>query len=212
MTTFNIATNFPTGKFHKRQSGLWGQLRASAEIEAKQARVEPLFKELHGRGLNRTAFYGKCRELARQGKSDVGGYLQYMTQDMAGILLGHMHREIGKAVRRNRTLKNPDLKTKSVVFEIGEFTIDTSDFVKNFGGGKKMVDGFATKDSKTYKLYKAMVDRKYPVTKDTLMKQADIQTAAHFYDTVKVLRGKGFKVETLRSKHISVAPKYQIAG
>jgi len=44
MTTFNIATNFPTGKFHKRQSGLWGQLRASAEIEAKQTRVEPLLR------------------------------------------------------------------------------------------------------------------------------------------------------------------------
>ena len=62
MTTFNITPTNPTGTVHKRQTGLWGQLLASAEIERKLARVEPLFKELHGRGLNRTAFFGKCRE------------------------------------------------------------------------------------------------------------------------------------------------------
>jgi len=61
MTTFNITPTNPTGTVHKRQTGLWGQLLASAEIERKLARVEPLFKELHGRGLNRTAFFGKCR-------------------------------------------------------------------------------------------------------------------------------------------------------
>ena len=63
MTTFNIETTLPTGKLHKRQSGLWGQLLASSEIEAKLARVEPLYKELHGRNLNRTAFFGMCRDM-----------------------------------------------------------------------------------------------------------------------------------------------------
>ena len=102
MTTFNIETAIPTGNLHKRQTGLWGQLLASAEIERKLARVEPLFKELHGRGLNRTAFFKKCREIAREGKADVGGYLQYMAQDAAGIVLERMHKELGKQVRRKK--------------------------------------------------------------------------------------------------------------
>ena len=70
MTTFNIETTLPTGKLHKRQTGLWGQLLASSEIEAKLARVEPLYKELHGRNLSRTAFFTMCREIARESKTD----------------------------------------------------------------------------------------------------------------------------------------------
>lgn len=211
MTTFNIETAIPTGKFHKRQTGLWGQLLASAEIERKLARVEPLFKELHGRGLNRTAFFTKCREIAREGKADVGGYLQYMTQDVAGILLREMHKQIGKEVRRNRTVKNVILKRTNVVFDIGSEMFDTADYVKQ-SGGMTTVNGFALENSKTKKLYEAMLNRAYPVTKDTLMKDADIQTVEHFHDTVRVLRSKGFTIETIRGKHRSVASKYQLVG
>ena len=211
MTTFNIETAIPTGKFHKRQTGLWGQLLASAEIERKLARVEPLFKELHGRGMSRTAFFTKCREIARDGKADVGGYLQYMTQDVAGIMLREMHTQIGKTVRRNRTVKNVVLKRTNVVFEIAGETFDTTDFAKKVGG-LPMVNGFAIEGSKTKKLYEAMLNRNYPVTKETLMKESGIETSGHFYVTIRDLRKKGFTIETQRSKHMSVAPKYQLVG
>ena len=211
MTTFNIETAIPTGKFHKRQTGLWGQLLASAEIERKLARVEPLFKELHGRGLNRTTFFNKCREIARDGKEDVGGYLQYMTQDVAGILLREMHKQIGKEVRRNRTVKNVILKRTNVVFDIGGEMFDTADYVKK-AGGLPVVNGFAVEDSKIKKLYDAMLNRNYPVTRETLMKDAGIKSVGQFHVTLRDLRCKGFDSETVRSKHRSLSPKYQIAS
>ena len=193
MTTFNITPTNPTGTVHKRQTGLWGQLLASAEIERKLARVEPLFKELHGRGLNRTAFFGKCREFAREGKADVGGYLQYMTQDVSGIVLGEMHRLIGKEVRRNRTLKNDILKRSSVTIEVGGHTFNSADFTKKH---KSMhsINGFLNEGTKIYKLYMAMANRSYPVTKQTLMKDSDIETLATFKSLLQQLRGKGFTI------------------
>ena len=211
MTTFNIETAIPTGNLHKRQTGLWGQLLASAEIERKLARVEPLFKELHGRGLNRTTFFNKCREIARDGKEDVGGYLQYMTQDVAGILLREMHKQIGKEVRRNRTVKNVILKRTNVVFDIGGEMFDTADYVKK-AGGLPVVNGFAVEDSKIKKLYDAMLNRNYPVTRETLMKDAGIKSVGQFHVTLRDLRLKGFDIETVRSKHRSLSPKYQIAS
>ena len=211
MTTFNIETAIPTGNLHKRQTGLWGQLLASAEIERKLARVEPLFKELHGRGLNRTAFFKKCREIAREGKADIGGYLQYMTQDVAGILLREMHTQIGKEVRRNRTVKNVVLKRTNVVFDIGGEMFDTADYVKK-AGGLPVVNGFAVEDSKIKKLYDAMLNRNYPVTRETLMKDAGIKSVGQFHVTLRDLRLKGFDIETVRSKHRSLSPKYQIAS
>jgi hypothetical protein len=210
MTTFNIASTVPAGKLHKRQSGLWGQLLASAEIEAKLSRVEPLFRELHGKNMSRTAFFTKCRELSREGKSDVGGYLQYMTQDMAGILLREMHTRIGKEVRRNRTVKNEVLKRTNVVFEVGGYTFDTADFVKG-ATGLPMVDGFTAIDSKLKKLYQAMLNRNYPVTKATLMKEAGIKTEGHFNNSIVLLRKKGFTIEAINGKHKSIATKYQLA-
>ena len=211
MTTINIATTLPTGTFHARQSGLWGQLRASVEIEAKLARVEPLFKELHGRGLNRTAFKIKCRELARETKRDVGGYLQYTTQAIAGIILGEMHTRIGKEVRRNKKLKNEVLKRTNVVFELGDIVFDTAEFVKG-AGGMRCVNGFATQDSKTYKLYEALLKRNYPVAKATLMKESGIDSVAHFYVTIKELRAKGFTINVQRGSHRSIAPKYSLVA
>ena len=211
MTTFNIETSLPTGKLHKRQSGLWGQLLASAEIEAKLARVEPLFKELHGTRLNRSAFFSLCREMARESKADAGGYLQYMTQDVAGVVLKEWHTEIGKQVRRNRKLKNTDLRADFIVTEIGKFNIQSNDFARK-PSGVPASNRFATLDSKTYKLYKAMKDRTYPVTKATLMKASDIKSAAHFYDTLRVLRGKGHSIDTVRTNHMSVAPTYKLVG
>lgn len=214
MTTFNIETAIPTGNLHKRQTGLWGQLLASAEIERKLARVEPLFKELHGRGLNRTAFFKKCREIAREGKADIGGYLQYMTQDVAGILLREMHTQIGKEVRRNRTVKNVVLKRTNVVFDIGGEMFDTADYAKKAGGyapGTRSAGHFVS-GSQTHRLYEALLSRKYGVTKATLMKDTGIPTDSSFYTLIKELRKKGYTIETVRGKHMSVAPKYQLVG
>jgi hypothetical protein len=211
MTTFNITPTNPTGTVHKRQTGLWGQLLASAEIERKLARVEPLFKELHGRGLNRTAFFGKCREFAREGKADVGGYLQYMTQDVAGIVLGEMHRQIGVEVRRNRILKNDILKRSSVTIEVGGHTFNSADFAKK-KGGMMPVNGFAKEGTKTHKLYMAMANREYPVTRKTLMKESGIENNQHFYVTIRDLRQKGFNIEVIRSGYRSIAPKYQLVS
>jgi hypothetical protein len=47
-------------------------------------------------------FYDLVLEIAREGKADVGGYLQYMAQDAAGIILERMHKELGKQVRRKK--------------------------------------------------------------------------------------------------------------
>ena len=130
MTTINIATTLPTGTFHKRQSGLWGQVRASVEIEAKLDRVEPLFKELHGRGLNRTTFFTKCREIAREGKSDVGGYLQYMVQDVTGIILGEIATQDSKTyklyeslLKRNYPVSKATLMKESGIDSVAHFYV-----------------------------------------------------------------------------------------
>jgi|TARA_E500000318_G_scaffold111623_1_gene130932 hypothetical protein len=136
MTTFYNENAIPAGTLHKRQGGLWGQFFANPQIEAKLARVEPLFKELHGRNLNRTAFFKKCHEIAVEGKSDVGGYLQYMVCDVGGIMLGEMHRELGKEVRRNRLIKKDKNKRNGVIIEVGGIDIKSWNLAKKAGGRK----------------------------------------------------------------------------
>ena len=136
MTTFYNETAIPKGTLHKRQSGLWGQFFANPQIEAKLARVEPLFKELHGRNLNRTVFFKQCHKIAVEGKSDVGGYLQYMVCDVGGILLGEMHSQLGKEVRRNRLIKKDKNKRDGVIIEAGGHNIKSWDLAKKKGGYK----------------------------------------------------------------------------
>ena len=138
MTTFNNANAIPAGILHKRQTGLWGQFFANPQIEAKLARVEPLFRELHGRNLNRSAFFKQCHEIAVEGKSDVGGYLQYMICDVGGIMLGEMHRQFGKEVRRNRLIKKSKNKRNGVVMEIGGVNIKSWNLAKNSGRSKEI--------------------------------------------------------------------------
>ena len=48
MATFNIETTIASGSYHKRSTGMTGQVLASAEIEAKLARVESLYREVYG--------------------------------------------------------------------------------------------------------------------------------------------------------------------
>ena len=71
--------------------------------------------EYHGGKLGRGKLYDIVLDASRQAKEEVGGYLQYTTQAVAGIVLENMHRELGKAVRR----KNRD----TIGIEVGEFTI-----------------------------------------------------------------------------------------
>ena len=84
MATFNIETTI-SGSYHKRSTGMTGQVLASPQIEAKLARVEALYREVYGVGMGRYKLYNLVLEIAREGKADVGGYLQYMAQDAAGI-------------------------------------------------------------------------------------------------------------------------------
>ena len=101
--------------FHKRSTGKTGQVLASPQIEAKLAKVERLYAEYHGVKLGRGKLYDIVLDASRQAKEEVGGYLQYTTQAIVGIVLENMHRELGKAVRR----KNRD----TIGIEVGEFTI-----------------------------------------------------------------------------------------
>jgi len=101
--------------FHKRSTGKTGQVLASPQIEAKLAKVERLYAEYHGVKLGRVKLYDIVLDASRQAKEEVGGYLQYTTQAIVGIVLENMHRELGKAVRR----KNRD----NIGIEVGEFTI-----------------------------------------------------------------------------------------
>ena len=102
--------------YHKRSTGKTGQVLASPEIERKLAKVEALYREYHGVKLGRVKFYDLALQYAREAKADTGGYLQYTTEAVAGIFLDHIHKELGKAVKR----KNRD---RDVSIEIGSVTV-----------------------------------------------------------------------------------------
>ena len=89
-----------TIKFHKRSTGKTGQVLASAEVEYKLARVERLFKVYHGVPLGRYKLYNLALEHARESKEDVGGYLQYTTQAIVGVILDKMHKELSANIRK----------------------------------------------------------------------------------------------------------------
>ena len=115
MATINIETTITSGSYHKRSTGPTGQVLASAQIEAKLARVEALYREVYGVPMGRMKFYDLVLEIAREGKADVGGYLQYMAQDAAGIVLERMHKELGKQVRRK--------KQRDLTIDAGVYTV-----------------------------------------------------------------------------------------
>jgi hypothetical protein len=108
--------------YHKRSTGKTGQVLASPEIERKLTKVEALYHEYHGVKLGRTKFYDLALQYAREAKTESGGYLQYTTEAVAGIFLDHMHKEIGKAVRRKRQWKSK--VAEAIAVEIGSVRID----------------------------------------------------------------------------------------
>ena len=122
-----------TVTYHQRSTGKTGQVLASQEIEAKLSKVEALYREYHGVKLGRGKFYDLALQYAREAKSDTGGYLQYTTEAIAGIFLDHMHKELGKAVRRKK--RNRDLS-----IEIGSVSVSNlRDLARNGRGKAKKV-------------------------------------------------------------------------
>ncbi len=116
-----------TIKFHKRSTGKTGQVLASAEVEYKLARVERLFQVYHGVPLGRYKLYNLALEHARESKEDVGGYLQYTTQAIVGVILDKMHKELSANIRK---------KEKKLSVEIGTLQIDNLRELARQGRGK----------------------------------------------------------------------------
>lgn len=114
--------------FHKRSTGKTGQVLASPQIEAKLAKVEALYREYHGVKLGRYKLYDAVLEPTREAKADVGGYIQYTAEAVAGIILEKMHRELGKAVRAKQDTP--------VGIEVGSFKIDNLRDLARQGRGK----------------------------------------------------------------------------
>jgi len=117
-----------TISFHQRSTGMTGQVLASPQIEKKLARVEALYEKVYGAKMGRYNFYKMVLPLAREGKTDVGGYIQYMAQDVAGIFLDKIH----KALSAEAKLKHK----RDVVVDIGTFdTYNLRDLARR-GRGK----------------------------------------------------------------------------
>jgi hypothetical protein len=114
--------------FHKRSTGKTGQVLASPQIEAKLAKVEALYREYHGVKLGRYKLYDAVLEPTREAKADVGGYIQYTAEAVAGVILEQMHRELGKAVRAKQDAP--------VGIEVGSFKIDNLRDLARQGRGK----------------------------------------------------------------------------
>lgn len=116
-----------TVTYHQRSTGMTGQVLASPEVERKLAKVEALYAQYHGVKMGRYKFYRMALEHSREAKADVGGYLQYTAEAVAGIILDHMHKALSKAMKR----KN---KQKPVKVEIGSVEISN---LRDLARGKR---------------------------------------------------------------------------
>lgn len=116
--------------FHKRSTGMTGQVLASKEVEAKLAKVEALYEEYHGVKMGRYKFYRQALEWTREAKRDGGGYIQYTAQAVAGLILDKMHKELSKGVRRK--------KREAISLEFGMYEItNIRDLARNKNGRKR---------------------------------------------------------------------------
>ena len=89
-----------TIKFHKRSTGMTGQVLASPEIEYKLARVEKSYKAFYGVSLGRYKLYNLALDFARQSKTIDGGYIQYSAQAITGIFLDAMHKTLSENLKK----------------------------------------------------------------------------------------------------------------
>lgn len=85
--------------YYKRSTGKTGQVLASQEVEKKLARVEKLYERYHGVKLGRYKLYNFALGKARDIKAKKGGYIQYTTQSVVGVVLDKLHKALGEAVR-----------------------------------------------------------------------------------------------------------------
>ena len=127
MTTLNITQTIKSGTYHKRSTGMTGQLLATPQIEAKLARVETLYEQYHGVKLGRYNLYNTILPLARETKADAGGYIHGDAPAIVLKTLDVMHKALGKAIKR----KN---KQKPVSVSVGVFTIDN---LRDLARGKR---------------------------------------------------------------------------
>lgn len=127
MTTLNITQTIKAGTYHKRSTGMTGQLLATPQIEAKLARVETLYEQYHGVKLGRYNLYNTILPLARETKADAGGYIHGDAPAIVLKTLDVMHKALGKAIKR----KN---KQKPVSVSVGVFTIDN---LRDLARGKR---------------------------------------------------------------------------
>jgi len=126
MTSFNIENTIPSGTYFKRSTGKTGQVIASPEFEAKLQKVEALYLEYHGVPMGRMKFYDMVLEPTRDTKDEVGGYIQYTAEAVAGIILDKVHKALGQAVRRKNR--------KPITVEVGSLTINN---LRDLARGKR---------------------------------------------------------------------------
>jgi hypothetical protein len=126
MTSFNIENTIPSGTYHKRSTGMTGQVIATPQIEAKLLKVEALYERYHGVQLGRYNLYNTVLPLARETKADSGGFIHGDAGAIVLKTLDVMHKELGKAVRR----KNRD----AISIEIGVLQIDN---LRDLARGKR---------------------------------------------------------------------------
>jgi hypothetical protein len=127
MTTLNITQTIKAGTYHKRSTGMTGQVLASPQIEAKLARVETLYEQYHGVKLGRYNLYNTILPHARETKADAGGYIHGDAPAIVLKTLDVMHKALGKAVRRKDT-------TQAITLEVGAITIDN---LRDLARGKR---------------------------------------------------------------------------
>lgn len=126
MTTLTVENTITQGTYFKRSTGMTGQVIASPELAAKLERVEELYQIVYNKPLGRYALYKLVLAEARDAKKDVGGYLQYMGQDAAGIVLDRMHKVLGPQARRK--------KQRELFIDAGQITVYN---LRNLARGKR---------------------------------------------------------------------------
>ncbi len=126
MTTLNIENTINSGTYFKRSTGKTGQVIASPEFESKLQKVEALYLEYHGVPMGRVKFYDMVLEPTRETKDEVGGYIQYTAEAVAGIILDKVHKALGQAVRRKNR--------KPITVEVGSLTINN---LRDLARGKR---------------------------------------------------------------------------
>jgi len=126
MTTFNIENTIKSGTYHKRSTGMTGQILATPQIEAKLGKVEALYEQYHGVALGRYNLYRAILPLARETKADSGGFIHGDAGAIVLKALDVMHKALGKAVRRKNR--------KPISVEIGTLQIDN---LRDLARGKR---------------------------------------------------------------------------